>query len=150
MAIDSKREKIILRIVEELQTVSWVEQVKRVRPTMVELESYPGTMLPLLTVEAGLPVPIEKKSSRKPGEIQAVISNLTVKVFCYILENENPDSIISNYLDDLWSKMYEDVLKGGLCIETIVKPQMDVLIMFPYTAFSINVTLTYLHTTNNI
>lgn len=150
MAENSKRELIILRIIEELESVIWVKQVKRVRPTMAELMNYAGTALPLITVEAKLPVPIEKKSSRRPGILDVFLSKLPVEIFCYILENENPDSIISNYLDDLWVKMYEDVLKDGLCLTTIVTPQVETLSLAPYTAFGIEVTLTYLHTTSGI
>lgn len=150
MAENSIRERIVLRIIEELESVVWVRQVRRIRPTMAELMNYPATALPLITVEAQLPNPVEKKSSRRPGVLDVFVSELSVNIFCYILENKNPDSIISNYLDDLWATLYEDVLKNKLCIKTILTPEVETLSLAPYTAFGIDVTLTYLHTTSGI
>lgn len=150
MSENSIRELLVLKVIEELETITWVKMVKRVRPTMVELENYPTTMLPLIVVEAGLPVPVEKKSSRRPGGIDIIMSNLTIKIFCYMLENTNPDSLVSNYLDDIWKKMYVDVLKGNLSIETNVKPHPETLVFSPYTAFSVDVEITYVHDTNGI
>lgn len=146
MADNSTREQLILRVIEELTSIPWVNQTRRVRPTMEDLTSYSSTMLPLIIVEAGLPVPVEKKSSRVPGRIDLFVSELSVEVFCYILENEEPDVIISNYLDDIWVKLHEDPLKNSLCIGTTVKPRVEKLILSPYTAFSVNVVLTYIHT----
>lgn len=150
MAENSKREGLILRVIEELGTITWVSHIRRVRPTMEELTNYPGTMLPLLTVEAGLPVPVEKKSSRVPGKVDVFRSDLSVDIFCYALENETPDVVISNYLDDIWAKMYEDGTKNGMCLSTTVTPRAEKLVFLPYTAFSVNVILNYLHTTNGI
>lgn len=150
MAENSKRELLILKVIEELDSVEWVKTIERVRPTMVELENYPNTMLPMVAVEGGLPVPVEKKSSMRPGGVDIIVSKLTLKLFCYILDNVTPDSTISNYLDDIWAKMYEDPLKGNLSIETTVEPHSETLVFSPYTAFSVNVTVVYLHDTNGI
>jgi len=147
MSENSRREQIIKKIIEELTSISWVsaERIKRVRPTIEELSNYPETLLPLLVVEFSLPVPEEKLSGRSQGSVEKIISVLEGRVFCYIVENENPDGVVSDYADDLFVKLYEDPTKGKLCISLKVIPQAEVAVWAPYVAFCIKCKLKYIH-----
>lgn len=145
MSINSKREQIILQIIRELNVITSISHVKRVRPSLDDLASFPTTMLPLIAVECSLPKPIQKKSSRVPGKIDLFISELEVSLFCYAIENVNPDVLISNLADDIWHKMYEDPLHNELCLETDMMPTLQTAIWNPYIALTMKTTLIYIH-----
>lgn len=150
MAANSKREQIILQVKRELETLRSIKTVCRSRPSLTELSTFSSTQLPLLAIESSLPSPVQKPSFRFPGKVDLFISNLEIKVFCYELENVNPDSVISNLADDLWVKVYEDPQHNGLCLKTDILPQIKTAIWHPYIAFFFKINLTYQHTTGGI
>lgn len=150
MSVNSIRENIILQIRTELETLESIKTVRRIRPSLNELSSFPSTQLPLIAVESGLPSPIQKKSSRIPGVTDNFISELIINIFCYALENVNPDSLISNLADDIWNVLYLDPLHNNLCLSTNIYPQLQTAIWHPYIAFSFKTTLTYIHTRKGI
>ena len=150
MAVNSKREQIILQIKEELEGISSIETVQRVRPSLSGLAAFSSAQLPLIALESGLPIPVQKVSSRVPGGVDLFISKLEIKLFCYALENTEPDSLISNLADDVWAKVYSDPEHNKLCLETDIEPKVQVAIWHPFIAFNFKVTVTYKHTTGGI
>ena len=150
MAEGSKREQIILQIITELEEMASIKMVQRVRPSIDDLSIFSSASLPLVAIESGLPLPIQKKSSRAGGEIDLFVSELEVKLFCYALANVDSDSLISNLADDLWSKLYSDVNHNGLCLGTSIEPQIQTAIWHPYIAFNFKVILTYTHSIGGI
>jgi len=155
MAADSEREKNILALIARLESLSWIggaNHIKRTRPTLSELKNYPDTLLPMIVVEAKLPVIDEHRPARATTKKDLFLSSLTVDIFTYFIENENQDSLISNYLDDLWNLIYTDQSNNGNCFETQLTPNKDdsILLMQPYTAFRISIILKYKHTIEGI
>ena len=126
--------------------------IKRTRPTLTELKNYPDTLLPMIVCEAGLPSIEEKRAARSSLEKDTFISNLNIGLFCYFLDNENPDEKISNYMDDLWALILSDQSNSGNCFETTIIPtdEANILHLKPYAAFKININLKYQHTSEGI
>lgn len=150
MGAGSKREQIILQLKSELEEISSIKTVQRIRPSLDELSSFSSAQLPLIAMESGLPLPVQKKSSRLQGNVDTFISKLEIKVVCYALENVDPDSLISNLADDMWAKIYADPRHNNLCLETEIEPQIQTAIWHPYIAFYFKVSLLYDHTTGGI
>ncbi len=155
MAAGSIRENNITALIARLVALSWItgsNNIKRVRPTLAELENYPDTLLPILVVEADLPVIEEKRPGRSSTEKDTFISVLEVGIFCYFLDNDNPDEKISDYMDDLWNLILSDQSNSSNCFETEIIPSEDasVLHMKPYAAFRLNIQLKYQHTNEGI
>lgn len=150
MATGSKRENIILQIKSELEELSSIKTVQRVRPTLSDLSTFSSAQLPLIAMESSLPVPVQKKSSRIPGGVDLFVSNLEIKIYCYALDNIAPDTLISNLADDIWQKVYADTKHNDLCLETDIEPQVQVAIWHPFVAFNFKINLKYTHTTGGI
>jgi len=150
MATGSKRENIILQLKSELETISSIKTVQRVRPSLDELSTFSSAQLPLIAMESGLPLPVQKKSARVPGNVDIFISKLGIKIVCYALENVNPDSLISNLADDIWKKVYADPTHNSLSLETEILPEIQAAIWPPYIAFYFKINLIYDHTSGGI
>jgi hypothetical protein len=150
MATNSIRETIILQVIEELKTISSISEVRRVRPSLTNLSTFSSAQFPLIAIESSLPLPVQKISNRIPGGVDLFISELTIRVFCYAMDNEDPDSTISDLADDIWKKVYEDPLHNDLCLCTNVIPKIETAIWHPYVAFGFEVLLQYKHTTGGI
>jgi hypothetical protein len=150
MGTDSIRERIINFVIGEIQTLETVKSVIRKQPSYNELKLFSNMQFPAVAVVAGLPVPEEKEPARSAAGHDRIISNLDIKVFCYLQDRVNPDAMISNLLDDLFSKLYEDKTKGGLVISTVLKPSEATEYWDPYGAFCLVVKMKYSHTTGGI
>jgi len=150
MSTGSKREQIILQVKSELEELSSIKTVQRVRPTLSDLSTFSSAQLPLIAMESNLPVPVQKKSSRIQGSVDLFVSKLEIKIYCYALDNKEPDTLISNLADDIWKKIYEDTRHNDLCLETDVEPQVQVAIWHPFIAFNFKIILIYTHTTGGI
>jgi hypothetical protein len=150
MAEESKRERIVRYVIGEIETLENVKFVTRKQPSYNELKLFSNVQFPAVAVVAGLPVPDEKEPSRSSAGHDRIISNLDIKVFCYLQDRVNPDAMISNLLDDLFSKLYEDKTKGGLVLSTVLKPMETTEYWDPYGAFCLVVKMKYAHTTGGI
>lgn len=149
MATNSKREQIIVAVVDELSTVSSVTTVIRKLPTYEDLQSFALTQLPVVAVVAGLPVPVAHPVGRGfPKDM--FLSDLTISLFCYFQDRVNPDTTLSDILDDLWAKLYEDPKKGGLAINTTLKPTASQDFWDPFYAFKLDAVIRYSHLTGGI
>lgn len=151
MALNSVREQIINNVVSTLEGVESLKSVKRRRMTdLDELQSVPTTLLPYISVTGGLPEPIQKKSGRRTGNVEVVTSVLAVEIVCYHLAPVDPDVVLSNLLDDVWSALYEDQTRGGIALETELIPQVEPVFIQPYILFRVVCNVTYLHDTTHI
>lgn len=151
MALNSTRELIVTDIVDTLTNVTSIAEVKRRRMADIdELKAIPTTQLPYISVTGGLPEPIQKKSGRKPGGIETVVSTLAVEILCYNLAYDNPDVALSDLLDDIWAALYADQTRGGIALSTDVIPQVEPAYINPYILFRVVCNVVYVHDITHI
>lgn len=151
MADDSKRERIIKRVEELVQSVEMIKTVKRIMPSLEDLENYANTQLPLAAIVGQLPVPQAKVKGRGPGATRDYFrSMLRVNVYVYFMDNEAPDATLSFLLDELWRILYADQQlqseqATGLAYGIELRPEMEPEVYYPYYAFLLSVDVTYFH-----
>jgi hypothetical protein len=150
MSANSIREQIVNFLISEIQTLETIKTVIRKQPSYNELKLFANTQFPAVAVVAGLPVPTEKEPGRSSSGRDRIVSDLDVSVYCYLQERVNPDSKISDLLDDLFSRLYQDKTKGGLVISTVLKPKESYEYWEPYGAFCLVVKMQYAHTIGGI
>lgn len=152
MATNSKRERILLALKVLLESLPSIKKVERRQPTSPEdLRRVAGTQMPYVAMIGGVPQPIEHKSGRTPGGVDAVLSELKVNLFVYFMDNVSADSTLSDIMDDVWALVYSDQTLGfKFVIGTTISPNADVAVWEPYVAFSMIVNITYYHTTGGI
>jgi len=150
MAANSKRERIILQVVSEMESLipSVLRTVKRQLPAGIEdLDRFASTQLPLACVLGLLP---EKESLQggnrgTSADCSLVKSKLDVQVFGYFMDNVTPDSTLSNLADDFYRVLNADPSKNGLAIGTEVLPDSNVGNWEPYVAFKFVCRVTFIH-----
>lgn len=150
MAANSIRERIIVYVKGKVGEVSSIKTVSRVQQTYSQLQQFAVTQLPLVAVVGRLPVPVEKVSSRTRVKIDLIISELSIDLLIYFQDKVNPDTTLSNLLDDLWAKLYADEEMGGLVISTLLTADEQAEYWEPFVAFRITVKVKYKHTTGGI
>jgi hypothetical protein len=151
MALNSIREQVINNVVTTLEGVESIAHVSRKRMTdLDELQSVPTTQLPYMSVTGGLPEPIQKQSGRRTGNVEVVKSILTVEIVCYHLAPVDPDTVLSNLLDDIWAALYAEQTRGGIALGTELIPQVEPVFIQPYILFRVVCNVTYLHDTTHI
>lgn len=150
MATDSIREQIVKYHVTQLKLLNSIATVTRVMPTFEEVLNFAVTQLPVAAVVAGLPVPNEKMSARDRSNVDVIISDLEIKTFVYVSDNENPDEKMSNIADDVWTKLYSFPTYNALAFGTLLKFTGEPEYIKPILAFKITSTVTYKHSTGGI
>jgi hypothetical protein len=150
MAENSKRERIILGVVALLEQLACIKTVVRTKQSYSQLQQFALTQLPVAAVVANLPIPKEKISSRRIGNVDTIISELTVRVLVYGQDNVNPDKQISLIADDVWNKLYSNQTLNGLVLGTLLTIEEDPEYWEPYYAFQITCKLNYQHDTGGI
>lgn len=156
MANNSKREQIIEALKTNVEDIPAITEVTRVRPNFTDLENFAGTQLPLVSLVGKLPKPVPHKAGRRTGLHDKFISDLDVELYCYALENVNPDSKVSDLADDLWVKIHSDptlittAYPEGLALQVIILPEIQVGIWDPYVVFKMTCTYQYVHDTGGI
>lgn len=155
MAVNSRREQIIVHIVDLIKDLSSIKTVKRVRQTYSELQQFAVTQLPLVAVVGRLPLPTVPGGGRSSHRstrtcMDVFISELVVDLFVYGQELKNPDVLISNLADDLWRTLYTDQTKGKLVIDTWVLFEEEPEFWHPFVAFKVSAKMKYTHTTGGI
>lgn len=156
MAKDSGRELILVKVVSLIEELSSIREVQRTRIGFADLGNYSGEQLPLVSVVGKLPKPNPKVSGRSPGISDKFISDLGVELTCFAMDNETPDSIVSDLTDDLWAKLYSnptlitDSYPKGLAIKLDVDPEIKVGTWDPYVVFKMNCIYKYIHGTGGI
>ena len=153
MADNSKRERIIVYVVDKLETLATIKTVKRTKQSYGELEDFAGPQLPVAAVVGRMPTESSsgyKTHTSQRSCVDIIISDLAVDVFVYAQEAETPDTLISNLADDLWALLYADQKMGGLVIATKLALEEDTAYWHPYLAFKITVNVQYKHDTGGI
>lgn len=159
MATDSKREQIIQYWVDKFEAkgslpIRRFKTVRRLLPSFDEFADFSGQDLPMLAIVAKLPRPVEHKRTREPGGKDVFISALEVEFVVYALENEEPDTMISDLADDLWATLYGDTTSGAkpnsLTLGLSVMPEPVIGRWDPYIIFKMVCTFSYYHTTGGI
>ena len=148
MASDSKRERLIVSVVQALKGLADVKEIRRQRPDLDQLKELPNTLLPLLAVTAGLPVPDRHWNERQPTRTADMFkSDLLVEAVLYDLlyEDSEYDSRVSSLADDMWVILHADQTWGKLAVQTTVDPDAEVAVWDPYLAFKMKLTITYIH-----
>lgn len=152
MAQNSRREQILVKVVEELAELPTIKTVERTLPNgLSELENYAATQLPLAALVGNLPRPEYKITTRTGHTIDKVTSELGVNLFVYAEDNVTPDTTISLIADDVWAKLLADETHGFKWIlGTEIHPEVNTAVWAPYCAFNMLVNITYLHTKGGI
>lgn len=150
MAENSKREQIILHIIEKLGEIKSIKTVLRKMQSYSDLEQFALPQFPVAAVVGRLPVPIEKRSGRTSGGVELIKSSLKTDIFVYIQDNVDPDSSLSNVADDVWAKLYADQVKDGLVISTILELDENHGYWEPFVAFRLIDNSIYVHDTGGI
>lgn len=147
MALNSKREQLLTKIVAELDELNSIKTVDRVMPNgLSDLENYAATQLPLAAVVGKLPDPTYKITTRTGHTVDKVTSVLGIDVFIYAEDNVAPDSTISLLADDVWVKLLADETHGFRWVTgTTIHPDVNAAVWAPYCAFNMLVNVTYLH-----
>lgn len=150
MAENSIREQIIENTITAIEDIPGIAHVARKKLGFDDMASISQAQMPYAAIAAGLPNGTLKRSNMKAGDVQKIISELVIEIIIYGVDNINPDSSISSLADDVWAKLYEDPQRGGLCISSEVKAEIETGIFDPYFVFSLNYIAQYVHTTQNI
>lgn len=156
MATNSKREQILEKLVDLIEDIPAISTVQRVRPAFTDLENFAGPQFPMVAVVGKLPSPLPHVAGRRTGLHDQFISALEIELYCYALENVEPDSKISDLADDLWAKLHSDPTlitddyPGGLTLEVRISPEVQVGIWDPYIVFKMTCTYKYVHGTGGI
>lgn len=151
MAKNSKREQILVYHQNYLiGRVNSINSVVRVMPAYSDLQQFAITQFPLAAVVGGLPIPVEKISSRDGSAVDVIISSLKIDNYIYLQEKENPDTALSSIADDVWAKCYADVTYGGLVLSSTLQVTEEPQYWDPFIAFKLTSVLKYKHTTGGI
>lgn len=151
MATNSKREQIIELTYNMVKTVSSIKSPLRTMPNYAELQEFAQTQFPVCAVVGRMPIPLEKRSTRKIN-VDQIISELKVDVFTYlqVRSGNQVDTEISNLADDLWAALYNNQNRGGLVIDTTIKINEKINVWNPFAAFQITAIHKYVHDTGGI
>jgi hypothetical protein len=151
VAINSKRELLILSDVAILEDISAIKTVTRTLLSYSDLkDDFALTQLPVCAVVGRLPVPTNHYDKRT-GHPDFMVSSLNVDIYVYFQERVNMDSEMSSLLDDLWVALYADPSRGGLCITTTIElSEQSHQVWEPFVAFQLVVKHQYQHTPGGI
>lgn len=150
MADNSKREQILLRLKNKIESLVSIKTVKRIQPSDIsELQQYSAQQLPLLAMIGGVPIPVKHQRGRD-NKLDVFLSELPVEIYIYFMNRVDPDSQLSSLLDDLWRCLFEDQLLDGLVNQMFILPKVEVAAWDPYVAFSVDLKYTYKHTIGGI
>lgn len=145
MAENSIREQLLEAVKDQLETLTAIKTIKRIQPTFNDLSAMAGPQLPLIAIVGQMPVPVQKISRRVSGGVDRFRSKLAVDIFCYALDNDTPDTLISDLADDIWAVLYADQTWSGLAIGTEVIPETQIGRWDPYIAFKMLCEIEYIH-----
>jgi hypothetical protein len=151
MAKDSIREQILVYHEKYLLgKVKSINHVARIMPTYADLQTFAVTQFPVAAMVGRLPVPQMKRSGRTGHAIDVITSSLKIDNFIYIQVMEDPDTELSDILDDVWAKLYSDLTYGGLVLSTELTPEEETGVWEPFIAFKLTTEVKYTHNTEGI
>lgn len=151
MAKNSIREQILVYHARYLiGKVSSISTVIRLLPKYSDLQNFAVTQFPVAAVVGRLPVPDEKISSRDGSAVDIIISSLKIDNYIYIQERDDPDTELSNLVDDVWAKCYSNVTYGGLALSSTLEVHEEPEYWDPFIAFKLTSIVKYKHSTGGI
>jgi len=150
MALNSKREQIILSDIAIIEAVSSISHTERTLFKWAKLQELSSKQFPACAIVGRMPVPRVHRNTR--CRIDQIVSTLKVDVYTFIEQNNEAqvDADISNIADDLFAALYSDQTRGGLVIKSEVDIKEGNDYWAPYGAFQITVTHEYVHGTEGI
>ena len=148
MAANSKRERILQDIITAVEGLAWVGDIVREQPAEPgDLADYAQSQFPLVAVVGQLPRP---QQTRRAGKGREYVSELEVGLFVYAMEARTPDTELSSLADDLWRVCLADPTRNGTATDTQVLPETEKATYSPYVAFSLVLSITYIHDATGI
>lgn len=154
MAKNSIREQIL--VYHEKYLIGKVKSIKtviRTMPSYDDLQQFAVTQFPVAAMVGRLPVPEDRRlSSRGLTSLERDVITSTMKIdnTIYLMEAENPDTEISNIMDDVWAKVYSDLTYGGLTIGLEIIPEEETGVLDPFVAFRLVTEVKYQHSRGGI
>lgn len=151
MADNSKRERLIIANKDLIDSVETIKTVLRVRPTYSDLQNFAQTQFPVAAIVGRLPVP-EPKDDTRTGTHEQFIMELKVDAFIYLQVNDDADTEISDFADDLWEVLLSADQKRGMkeCFFTEVTLHEKIHVYRPFAAFQVTITHKYITDTGGI
>jgi hypothetical protein len=145
MAKNSKREQILVKIETILSSLRSITTARRVPFNEDNYTDIPETQMPIAVILGQLPKPDEKFSDRTK-KLDKSVSNLAVDILVYAVDNETPDSTISELVDDIWAEFYKDISLGFTWVRGLrISPELDTMIAAPLVIFKMTLQITYEH-----
>jgi len=148
MAENSIREQILLYTKAKLKDIEGIVKVQRKQPAdMSELKEYSELEFPLICMVGSLPDPMAHEQTRGPVLTirDLFLSDMSILMTTWLMDNEEPDSKVSFYLDEIWRTFYADQEFGGLIEGLSLHPRVDVVIWEPYVGFNVEMKVQYYH-----
>lgn len=152
MALNSKREQIILADLAIVKAISSIKYTLRAVPAWQDLSTkFSSAQFPACAVVGRMPTPLNLHRATR-CRIDNITDELKVDVYTYIFQNveEQVDADISNYADDIYAALYTDQTRGGLVTKSEVSIYEENNYFNPYGAFKITVRHEYVHGTEGI
>ena len=149
MAANSKREQILKAVIARIEKLTWLKKADR-KPPFFDFDrnqffGIANTEMPYVGVIGQFPNPNPHIYTGKQGVADLYRSKLDVELHCVFIEKESPDSKISDYGDDVWYAIHQDLTWGKLAINTLIKPENMTLIITPYAGFFMRLEIEYIH-----
>ena len=147
------REQIILADKALVDGVSFIKTSKRIMMKYEELKLFALTQIPVAAVVGRLPKPEQyHRLGRRRENIDQIQSNLIVDIYVYFqcTQIETMDTEVSDYANQMFTALFVDGDRGGLCLETVVELEPEYLFWDPFVAFKVKASHLYLHNTGGI
>jgi len=141
----SIRETIITTLETTVGTIKTVKTVKRTIQGHEMLSEFAETQFPVVAIVGRLPQPIPHRSGRTKADNDMFISTLTIDFYCYVLENKDEDTAISELAEALWIKLYSDPTVGDNCLQMDLSFDGNVERWSPFVAFRLICNVKYVH-----
>ncbi len=142
----NRREQILLKLIEQMETVSDIEKVQRRRPTSEEFNQLSDHQFPFVAVEAMGPQPVKIVQESRKGFGVAVIHHFSMLVDFYVYAKwtVNQDTKFGELYDDIYQAVYANSLLKDLADNIMAEPvPTPTVIMEPYYLFRIKNKINY-------
>lgn len=149
----SKREQIILADKAICESIGFINTVKRSLMKYEDLKNFAVTQIPVAAVVGRLPKAERyHRSGRRREIIGQIESKLLVDIFVYFQNTtvDTMDTEVSEYANIMFSALFQDSSRGGLCMETVIEVVPEYAYWDPFVAFKVKASHLYIHDTGGI
>lgn len=143
---DNNRERILLKIIEQLESITTIDRVQRRRPTSEEFNQLSDHQFPFMAVEAMGPQPVKLVQETRKGFGLVLVHHfsMTVDFYIYARWASEQDTEFGSLYDDIYRALYIDELLKGFADNITTEPvQVPAVIMEPYYLFRIQSKINY-------